>query len=213
MLAMKRQSGDTLVEVLIAIAVFSAIAIGAVSIMNQGVSSAQASLEQNLVRNQIDTQAELLRHYHDVEMSSAQGSGESGSTEWGQIVSTAVAAASDYDAITTFNQCVPSGASGAGIPANAFYIDPESGEVVRNHSRFRQPATFAQVRPNGSDGVTGVSEMVWIEAVYNPTQQNADRLTTTRHYDFHIRACWDSPGVSGGLMKLGTIVRLYAPNE
>ncbi len=66
MLARIRQRGDTLIEVLIAVTVFSAVAIGAITVMSRGISVAQSSLELNLVRNQIDSQVELLRHIHGV---------------------------------------------------------------------------------------------------------------------------------------------------
>src|SRR5674476_81397 len=53
--------GDTLVEVLFATAVFSLVAVGCLSIMNQGAATAQRALEITLVRNEIDAQAETLR--------------------------------------------------------------------------------------------------------------------------------------------------------
>lgn len=207
MLARIRQRGDTLIEVLIAVTVFSAVAIGAITVMSRGISVAQSSLELNLVRNQIDSQVELLRHIHGVELASAQqGGGSGGESMWQQAVSGAVAEASQYDAIKTFEQCRTAGPDGVGVPSHAFYIDPSNGRVMRGMNKFAVPSTFAQVYPGGK------SEMVWIEAVYDETKQNPDRLTASRYYDFHIRACWDSPG-DGNLMKLGTIVRLYVPNN
>ena len=65
-----RQRGDTLIEVLFAVSIFSAIVVGTIIIMNQGISSAQNALEINLVRNQIDTQAELLRHLNNAKLTS-----------------------------------------------------------------------------------------------------------------------------------------------
>ena len=57
--------GDTLVEVILAVTVFSMVAVGTISIMNKGVAIAQHSLEISLVRQQIDAQAEMLRYIHD----------------------------------------------------------------------------------------------------------------------------------------------------
>ena len=54
--------GDTLVEVILAVTVFSMVAVGTISIMNKGVAIAQHSLEISLVRQQIDAQAEMLRY-------------------------------------------------------------------------------------------------------------------------------------------------------
>ena len=57
--------GDTIVEVVFAVTIFSMVAVGAISIMNKGVAIAQQSLEITLVRQQIDSQAEMLRYIHD----------------------------------------------------------------------------------------------------------------------------------------------------
>ncbi|NLA42977.1 type II secretion system protein [Candidatus Saccharibacteria bacterium] len=205
MLKSSSQRGDTLVEVLIAVTIFSAVAVGAITVMSRGISVAQSSLELNLVRNQIDTQAELLRHINSVELGSTHNSASGTESTWKKAISKTVAEASQYDDINSFSQCKVAGVDGVGVPSHAFFIDPSSGRVVRGQDKFSVPGTFAQVYPGGK------SEMVWIEAVYDENKQNQDRLTTSKYYDFHIRACWDSPG-SGGVMKIGTIVRLYAPN-
>ena len=61
----KHQVGDTLIEVMLASAVFSAVAVGCLTVMNRGLSIAQQSLESTLVRQQIDAQAEMLRFVHN----------------------------------------------------------------------------------------------------------------------------------------------------
>ena len=61
----KHQVGDTLIEVMLATAVFSAVAVGCLTVMNRGLSIAQQSLESTLVRQQIDAQAEMLRFVHN----------------------------------------------------------------------------------------------------------------------------------------------------
>ena len=58
---MKRKKGDTLIEVTIAVGLFSMIAIAIVSVMSSGTSSAQTALEVTLAREEIDAQAEALR--------------------------------------------------------------------------------------------------------------------------------------------------------
>ena len=44
---------------------FSIVAVVSINIMNSGLSSAQASLEITMARNEIDAQAEALRFIHD----------------------------------------------------------------------------------------------------------------------------------------------------
>ena len=53
--------GDTLIEVTLAIGIFSMIAIAITAVMSSGTSGAQTSLETTLAREEIDTQAEALR--------------------------------------------------------------------------------------------------------------------------------------------------------
>ena len=60
----KTKKGDTLIEVTIAIGIFSMVAIAIASVMNGGVSDAQTALETTLAREQIDSQAEALRFIH-----------------------------------------------------------------------------------------------------------------------------------------------------
>ena len=56
--------GDTIIEVVMAVAMFSMLAIGIMALMNSGIAMAQRSLELTLVRQQIDSQAEMLRYIH-----------------------------------------------------------------------------------------------------------------------------------------------------
>lgn len=58
------RKGDTLIEVAIAIAVFSLVAIGVVSVVNGSTSSTQSALEVTVSREEIDAQAEALRFIH-----------------------------------------------------------------------------------------------------------------------------------------------------
>ena len=55
------KKGDTLIEVTLAVGIFSMIAIAVVAVMSGGTSSAQSALETTLAREEIDTQAEALR--------------------------------------------------------------------------------------------------------------------------------------------------------
>lgn len=57
--------GDSLIEVLLAMVIFSASAVATVGAMNYSLFSAQGSLEISMARNEIDAQAEALRFIHD----------------------------------------------------------------------------------------------------------------------------------------------------
>ena len=58
------KKGDTLVEVTLAIGIFSMIAIAVASVMSGGTASAQLALETTLAKEEIDTQAEAIRFVH-----------------------------------------------------------------------------------------------------------------------------------------------------
>ncbi|MBR3175963.1 type II secretion system protein [Candidatus Saccharibacteria bacterium] len=53
--------GDTLIEVTLAVGIFSMVAIAAVAVLSGGTSSAQTALEATLAREEIDAQSEAIR--------------------------------------------------------------------------------------------------------------------------------------------------------
>jgi len=85
--------GDTIIEVMMSLAVFSIIAIMTVNIMNSGVNNAQRTLEYTMARNEMDAQAEALRYLHQSYVSERQYS-EAGSkftSVWNAIKDRALA--------------------------------------------------------------------------------------------------------------------------
>ncbi len=61
-LATKR--GDTIIEVMFAIAVFSLVAVITISMMNLGTANAEGALELTTARHELNAQAEALRFVH-----------------------------------------------------------------------------------------------------------------------------------------------------
>lgn len=59
-----KKRGDTLIEVMMSIAIFAVLAILTINLMNSGLNSAQRTLEELMARNEIDSQAEALRYIH-----------------------------------------------------------------------------------------------------------------------------------------------------
>lgn len=55
------KKGDTLIEVTLAVSIFSLVAIAVVAVVNGSTTGAQTALETTLAREEIDTQAEALR--------------------------------------------------------------------------------------------------------------------------------------------------------
>lgn len=60
----RAKRGDTIVEVMFAIAVFCLVAVISIAMMNTGVSRAESSLELVTARNELNAQAEALRFIH-----------------------------------------------------------------------------------------------------------------------------------------------------
>lgn len=194
----QRERGDTIIEVLFAITVFSLLAVGSMAVMNQGTAAAQRSLELTLVRQQIDGQAEALRYlqasYVAAFASSIPYTPTSPAGQWVEIVNNTP---TGIDA-TPYGTCTP--------PASAFAIDTQAARVRSGSGVFAAPDTYARVLRDPSGGFDKAAG-IWIEAVKSAGFSNPAEAP---YLDFHIRACWDGPGLDAP-MTTGTIVRLYEP--
>lgn len=160
------QRGDTIVEVMVALAVFTLVAVGAVAIMNRGIAMTERSLEITLVREQIDAQAEILRFARDTEASA-----------WTDDILTNLSSASGDACPDT-------------PPAGAFIASVSStGEVTYTRfsgapGSFEQPTTYSQFTIDNVPTAYGM----WVVPLRVDGATNA--------YDMHIRACWLAPGES-----------------
>jgi len=190
----KTSHGDTLIEVLFAISVFSLVVVGSVSIMNQGTAISQRALEITLVRNEIDAQAETLRFIHDSYVSVYPDTTSSSAIEWGKIATQGegVAQASDLGTCDISKISKP------------FIINTKTAKYFDKSIISSTTSTYSQVRYDSNQIITS-AEGIWIEAVSLATTQSK-----LGYIDFHIRACWQSIGQSVPV-TLGTIVRLYEP--
>lgn len=173
--------GDTIIEVLLAVTLFSVIAVSSMSLMNKGVSIAQQSLETTLVRQQIDGQAEMLRFVHDKARSGEQTYVDL----WNSISTTDnVVEILDQDSCKT------------GFSSNGFVLYGRSNSTIGINKATYAPADiYAKVEDEG--GAQGMD----IQLV---------KTENGKAYDAYIQACWDTPA-SSKPMTIGTIVRLYDP--
>ncbi|AKM80726.1 TPA: hypothetical protein DDX46_00880 [Candidatus Saccharibacteria bacterium] len=209
LVSLKRNDrGDTIVEVLFAVTIFAMLAVGALSIMNQGLGIAQRALEINLVRQQIDAQTDALRYLNQAYVADYGKEITSGSPTdlWNKlIVKNTVRSAVSYDTMVTGTQCreMKNNLSGdvSADDTNAFALDVTKLDNPAGDALLAlSPATtYAKVRYGAPQST---AEGISIQAV----KSNADN----DFYDFHIRACWASPGQAQPVL-IGTIVRLYEP--
>lgn len=204
------QRGDTIIEVMVAFAVFAMVAVGAITVMNQGTAGAQDTLETTQVRQQIDNQAEMLRFLHQAYLANPDDMTAGGLPDKFRAI---VTLAKDAEA-NGFREPTSFGAACTNtLPSPAAYrfvLDPNTG--ARLPSANVLPANNASAPPYARviSGPSGLSSYgLWIEPVLSNATINAG---TAQYVDFHVRACWNSAG-SSPQRTLGTIVRLYVPDN
>ncbi|MFZ2125924.1 MAG: hypothetical protein WAV04_00225 [Candidatus Microsaccharimonas sp.] len=205
-----KERGDTLIEVLFAISVFSFVVVGSLAIMNQGTAASQRSLEITLVRQQIDAQAETLRFMHDSYVAVYQSgmtfdttdATTSPAEEWYKMLNSIVA--TGKTSASGVSDCP------ATTPTGSFIVDPLNVRFVASADKALPGNTFAQIFYN-SDNSFNNANGLWIEAVRSRTNTaDGGNQANTGYIDFHILSCWDSAGSSIPSTQ-GTIVRLYEP--
>jgi type II secretory pathway pseudopilin PulG len=207
---MRRQAGDTLIEVLFAVTVFSFVVVSTLGIMNQGTAASQRSLEITLVRQQIDAQAETLRFMHDSYVSVYQSgltfnvtdATTSPAEEWYKMSTSGLTAtaASPFGGSTIVCPQPPEG---------SFIIDTRNVRFVDGSSATLQPSiTHAQLEYGNNDAFVA-SGGLWVEPIRSAVSSDPNQANIG-YIDFHIRACWEGSGL-GTPMTTGTIVRLYEP--
>ncbi|MEI6053930.1 MAG: hypothetical protein WCQ49_01000 [Candidatus Saccharibacteria bacterium] len=199
--------GDTLIEVLFAISIFSLVVVGSISIMNQGVNASQRSLEITLVRNEIDAQAEALRFMNASYVSAYKPEYtierypvDTPAGQWVKM-SSSIGINSDVSSFGAASKCeIPSS------PYTPFIINPYLAKfVTAADAIFRPATTFSKIEYNDDLSIISTN-WVWVEA----TKSNNVEDKNSDYIDFHIRACWNAAGQKNPA-TIGTIVRLYEP--
>lgn len=188
------ERGDTIIEVLLAITIFSMVAVGVLTLMNQGTSSAQRALETTQVRQQIDAQAEALRAVHQAYTADS----DAAATEWAAIIANANSSVYGYD-----DECPTQTSDIAG----AFAMNPTDATILAGDWFGSIDSSTAPPYAQFSSFDSKVYGL-WIEV----TRENSSDGVPPVAYDFRIRACWYGPGLNANTpMQLETLVRLYDP--
>ena len=187
----KFNRGDTLVEVLLGVTIFSLVAVIALETMNRGMAIAQYSLETTLVRQQVDTQAEMLRYAHDMK-----------NDTWKKLVdnnSVSVSAVNGNEGNLGVEKCPDDFSTKefalAATPSLASKIS-----ILNNPGDYKAAETYARV-----DSDTKKTYGISVRLV-KPSTATGSR--DSNKYDAYIKACWMPVG-SKMPATIGTIVRLY----
>ena len=187
----KLNRGDTLVEVLLGVTIFSLVAVIALETMNRGMAIAQYSLETTLVRQQVDAQAEMLRYAHDMK-----------NDTWKKLVdnnSESVSAVNGNEGNLGVEKCPDDFSTKefalAATPSLASKIS-----ILNNPGDYKATETYARV-----DSDTKKTYGISVRLV-KPSTATGSR--DSNKYDAYIKACWMPVG-SKMPATIGTIVRLY----
>ena len=220
------KKGDTLVEVTLAVGIFSMVAIAVVAVMSGGTSNTQTALETTLAREEIDIQAETLRFIQASAAAEGASNGLS-SKLWGDIADKAIAE-EDAGAIYHFSptSCSsiypdPDDGEPDAFLQNAFFIDPEKlqdendrEKVVisysdeDNRNLFRSTSTYPRIYDGNAEGIFVVAVKDSGTKILSPSTSGiSSENGVSYYYDFYIRTCWDSPG-SDRPSTISTVIRL-----
>ena len=183
--------GDTLVEVLLGVTIFSLVAVIALETMNRGMAIAQYSLETTLVRQQVDAQAEMLRYAHDMK-----------NDTWKKLVdnnSVSVSAVNGNEGNLGVEKC-PDDFSTKEFALTATPSLASKISILNNPGDYKSAETYARV-----DSDTKKTYGISVRLV-KPSTATGSR--DSNKYDAYIKACWMPVG-SKMPATIGTIVRLY----
>lgn len=233
------KKGDTLVEVTLAVGIFSMIAIAIVAVMSNGVASAQTALETTLTREEIDTQAEAIRFIHSSYIANVNQKENPYAELWNAIVDKAKTfeLASEDSEIQSVVQFNPSSCEDLYNPTtsqtigHAFIINPrklaslnDPNEVVISQDQnmlFRPASTYPRLvyvdEDNDGEGLLERKEKLFsVEGIYVIAVKDYNTTiigdeSSSAFYDFYIRTCWYG-NKSSDASTISTVMRLYDPN-
>ena len=235
------KKGDTLIEVTLAVGIFSMIAIAVVAVMSGGTSSAQSALETTLAREEIDTQAEALRFIQSAYIADKDAENSPYQELWKEITNNANTL-SETDNDKTILQFTPRTCSELYDSTNgivnqkAFVINPrmlskfEKAEDVYisfDENKFLEAETYPRLiygtndktELAASDIETSLfrAEGIYVIAVKDEQTTNIvsgannSADTTSAFYDFYIRTCWYGTDADRP-STISTVIRLLDPS-
>lgn len=229
--------GDTLIEVLFAIAVFSFVSVLTIVVMQNSIETAQGNLEITMARTEIDSQSEVLRFIHNSFLSEREyvGSEQIYRNIWKRLTDASTAGGLSNDASVApslnYNSCAeaydtsrPNSINSVhGFILNTRLVDPNnpSNTIVSYSPSVFTPASINPriiYKEGGTEEGDVLSigqhyryvaraEGIWVVSIRS-ANQTYDGIPD--YYDFHIRTCWYSPGADNP-STIGTIIRLYNP--
>lgn len=185
---MRRESGDTLVEVLIATAILASAVVAGLGIMNFGFGIVMNSIERTQVQAELTSQVSMARYARDAYVAAGMtGAGGGAAAVWENLSATAGTSAS----------AAVCNASGQTSPATgSFYLAAHGVDGVT-----RMPVSSTPTTPSGA---ATVGDGLWVEAV------SVSPSSGVKYIDVYVKACWP-PATGSTIQEAKTVVRLYDP--
>lgn len=229
--------GDTLIEVMLAVGIFSMVAVAVVAVMSGGTSGAQTALETTLTREEIDAQAEALRFIQSSYIAEKDDKDGRFAKLWEAITEKAhnnEAPAMDFNSgLTTYSpsNCDELYNSNKGeAKTQGFVIDTRklgtfnedeiNGVIVSEDKLFEPASTYPRLIYNDSNSLVNTDQGdtlqsvqgIYIIAIKDPNNTSIVNKgdKTSAYYDFYIRTCWYGTGDKTP-STISTVMRLYDP--
>ncbi|MDR0979681.1 MAG: hypothetical protein LBM12_00785 [Candidatus Nomurabacteria bacterium] len=218
---MSRLKGETIVEVMFAVAIFGVVAIVAIQIMNRGTVTAQAAIEAQQARNEMDAQAAAIKFIHDsfVAERGYPDTVRQFETIWDEMTrNPRISAPLLHPDDDSCNFAINDSAASAGsFIINTRALQANATNIIRrpNNTTFTVPTIYPRVVYNSP--ATELSEsavydqVVAVEGLQVFAVESSKKINgQPEYYDFHIRACWRAAGQNSD-SKLSTITRTLNP--
>ena len=226
------KTGDTLIEVMFAIAIFSLVAISAVAVMNSGVSNTQSALETTMARNEIDAQAESLRFIQSSYV--AERTNNNGDTYFEELWKAVTALANEADSTVTqyetmscadlYDKDNPKGITrqkGFIINTRKLGVGEPTDALETDRTKFYETPTYPRILYDDDALISNLAvsdaqrvEGIYVVAVKDPGSiavNEGGAVSDAVYYDFYIRTCWYASGKDLPT-TISTVIRLYDPD-
>lgn len=235
---MRKLSGDTLVEVMFAVGIFSMIIVSSIAVMNSGTKNIQRDLEITMTRNEINTQAEALRFIQSSYAASRQYETNVYDALWQKIKSLAISLDDSNKKVVDFNPatCSELYADNGEVKKYGFVVNYRKMEnwdesvfgktanvndvikvAKKSDMKFQTTTLYPRLLFEDKNDTDG-------DQFYSQNEQSSYVLKSAdgiyviavmdgsgAYYDFYIRSCWSSSD-DGVPTITSTVIRLYDPD-
>lgn len=240
MTPIRTKAGDTLIEVMIAIAIYSVVALFTITTMRLGIQEGETALELAQARTAVNAQANAIRFIHNSFLAEREYPVEpedSYKSLWQTIIASALDSGTAIDELAA-DTCPDNPSHGFII--NTRHIDHKNpnSTVIKGTGKIIAPVLYPRliythtrtdpdidinsediidpyIGANDTSETLDHAEGIWVvvrksSSTVNYGAGSTITYSTNQYYDFHIYTCWLAPGANHPTTT-GTIIRLYNP--